>query len=222
MCDKIMVIELTKNTENAATENDPATPDEKIEAVPSPIFQVFGKYNPLEVVVDDPGLAKYINLTPVGLPHTGGRNAKRVFMKANMSIVERFLNSIMRTENYTGKKEKAHKAVEKAFELIEKRTKHNPIQVLVSALENAAPMEEATRLRFGGISVPKAVDIAPSRRLDMALRNIARGAVNATFKNKRPFTQCLANEIIAAANNDVNCFSISKKEEKERVAGSAR
>jgi len=218
-----MVIELTDEQENAVPEQEPAAPApaEEVE-VPTPDFLIFGKYNSLEVVVNDPGLAKYINLTPVGIPHTGGRNAKRVFMKANMSIVERIVNNVMRTGRYTGKKGKAYKATEIAFEIILKKTKRNPIQVFVKALENAAPMEEATRLRFGGISVPKAVDVSPSRRLDIALRNISRGAINATYKNKRQFPQCLANEIIAAANNDVNCFSISKKEEKERVAGSAR
>jgi len=220
-------MELKENTQTAEPGQEPEMAgekpgDEETKVAPVPRFQMFGRYNTLEVVVNDPGLAKYINLTPVSLPHTGGRNAKRMFMKANMSIVERFINNIMRTERYTGKKEKAYKAVRGAFEIIVKMAKENPIQVLVRALENAAPMEEATRLRFGGISVPKAVDIAPSRRLDIALRNICRGAVNSTYKKKTSFEQCLANEIMAAARNDINCFSISKKEEKERVAGSAR
>ena len=109
-----------------------------------------------------------------------------------------------------------------AFEIIAAKTKKNPVQVLVEALENAAPREEITRLQFGGISVPKAVDVAPSRRLDIALRNISKGTVQASFKNKKPVEECLADELILASKGDMNSFSVAKKEELERVASSAR
>ena len=128
----------------------------------------------------------------------------------------------MRTEVYTGKKAKAFRVVKDAFDIIEQRTKKNPVQVLVEALENAAPREEITRLQFGGISVPKAVDVAPSRRLDIALRNIAKGTVQTTFKNKKPVEECLADELILASKGDMNSYSVAKKEEPERVASSAR
>jgi small subunit ribosomal protein S7 len=79
-----------------------------------------------------------------------------------------------------------------------------------------------TGLTYGGIAVPKAVDVSPSRRVDVALRNIASGATNASFKHKKSIEDCLADEIMLAANNDANSFSVSKKEEIERVAASAR
>ena len=85
-----------------------------------------------------------------------------------------------------------------------------------------APREEVTRLKYGGIAVPKSVDVSPSRRLDEALRNIARGATKASFKHKTHIEECLASEIMLAARNDANSFAISKKEEIERVAASAR
>jgi len=132
------------------------------------------------------------------------------------------MNNMMRTGNYTGKKGKSYQVVKDAFAIIQERTKKNPVQSLVEALENVAPREEVTRLRFGGISVPKAVDISPSRRLDIALRNICRGAVASTFKNKKTIANCLAEEILLAARGDMNSFAVSKKEEIERVAGSAR
>jgi small subunit ribosomal protein S7 len=128
----------------------------------------------------------------------------------------------MRTEAYTGKKIKAYKAVKSSFEIIEKKTKGNPMQAFIDALQNAAPKEETTRLRFGGISVPKAVDIAPQRRLDAALRNICQGALNASHKNKKSIGSCLADEIIKASKNDPASFSISKKNDIERIARSAR
>ena len=124
---------------------------------------MFGKYDLSEVTVADGGLAKYIDLTPTNVPHSGGKHANRWFGKSKLCIVERLINNIMRTEKYTGKKLKAYQAVSEAFDIIAQRTKENPVQVLVNGLENAAPREEVTRLQFGGISVPKAVDISPQR-----------------------------------------------------------
>ncbi len=183
---------------------------------------LFGKYDMTGIGIRDGGLAKYIDLTPITVPHTGGKHANRSFAKARMNIVETLINNLMRTEVYTGKKAKAFRVVKDAFDIIEQRTKKNPVQVLVEALENAAPREEITRLQFGGISVPKAVDVAPSRRLDIALRNIAKGTVQTTFKNKKPVEECLADELILASKGDMNSYSVAKKEELERVASSAR
>ena len=81
---------------------------------------------------------------------------------------------------------------------------------------------ETTRLRFGGISVPKAVDVAPQRRLDIAIRNICKGSINASNKNKKSMELCLADEIIKASKNDVASFAVAKKNDIERVAKSAR
>lgn len=183
---------------------------------------LFGKYEMTGIGIRDGGLAKYIDLTPVSVPHSGGKHANRAFAKSKMSIVERLVNSMMRTEVYTGKKSKTIGVVRDAFEIVAAKTNKNPVQVLVEALENAAPREEITRLQFGGISVPKAVDISPARRLDIALRNLARGTVDASFKNKKSAEECLADELILASKGDMNSFSVAKKEELERVAQSAR
>jgi small subunit ribosomal protein S7 len=189
---------------------------------PSYEMKLFEKYDLNEVEVHDAGLAKYMNLLPIVIPHTGGRWANKPFGKAKANLVERLINNMMRTEKYTGKKSKAYRVVRTAFEIIEKRTQKNPVQVLVDALEKAAPREEVTRLRFGGISVPRAVDVAPSRRLDLALRSICQGTVSATFKNRKPVEECLADEILMAAKGDMQSSAIAKKEELERVAASAR
>lgn len=186
------------------------------------ISPLFGKYNFSDVIVKDLGLARYINLEPIAIPHIGAKFANKKFGKAKVNIVERLINGMMRTEHTTGKKFKTYKTVERAFEIIEKKTKRNPIQVLVEALENAAPREETTRLQFGGISVPKSVDISPSRRLNIALGNICKGSIKSSHKNKKKIHECLAEEIIKAARGDVDSFAISKKDEMERIAASAR
>ncbi len=185
-------------------------------------MKLFERYDLADITVHDQGLAKYINLDPIVIPHTGARWANKPFGKQRANIVERLINGMMRTEVYTGKKSKAYRVVRTSFEIIEKKTSKNPVQVLVEALEHAAPREEITRLRFGGISVPRAVDVSPSRRLDMALRNITQGAVQATFKNRKPVEECLADEILLASKGDMQSSAIAKKEELERVASSAR
>lgn len=206
----------------AAPVEKPKKEPKKPRKRPSYEMKLFEKYDLNEVVVHDAGLAKYMNLMPIVIPHTGGRWANTPFGKAKASLIERVINHMMRTEDYTGKKSKSYRVVRTAFEIIEKRTQKNPVQVLVDALEKAAPREEITRLRFGGISVPRAVDIAPSRRLDLALRNICVGAVHATFKNRKPVEECLADEILAASRGDMQSSAVAKKEELERVAASAR
>ncbi|MEA3202120.1 MAG: small subunit ribosomal protein [Thermoplasmata archaeon] len=187
-----------------------------------PNLLLFEKYDLSEITINDPGLVRYINLRPIIVPHTGARHGNKSFAKHKMNVVERLINELMRTEVYTGKKNSAFRAVREAFDIIATRTKQNPIQILVTALENAAPREEVTRLRYGGISVPKAVDVAPARRLDQAIRRIAAGAVEASHKSKNSISQCVADEIMKAAKNDMNSVAIAKKEEIERVAKSAR
>ena len=183
---------------------------------------VFGKYDAADVVCRDPGLAPYINLSTVGVPHTGGRHANAWFGKARLSVVERFTNKLMRTGKYTGKKMGALKAFEAALDSIAAKSGENPLQAFVDAICHAAPMEEITRIKFGAVSQPKAVDSSPSRRLDVALANLAKGAQQGTSKSKRTLTQCIINELSKASVGDVTSFAVAKKEEVQRIASSAR
>ena len=184
--------------------------------------KVFGKWDASEVTCRDPGLAPYVNLTTVGVPHTGGRHANAWFGKSKLSVVERYVNKLMRTGKYTGKKQGAMKAFEEALDTMAERSGDNPLQMFVDAICYAAPMEEITRIKFGAVSQPKAVDASPSRRLDIALRNLAAGAASGTRKSKRTLTQCIVNELTKASTGDVTAFAVAKKEEVERIAASAR
>jgi small subunit ribosomal protein S7 len=195
--------------------------EKKKDSAENNFFPFLSKYDMSAVKVEDRGLARYININAENI-FLGGIFANKMFGKSKMSIVERLINNLMRTEMYNGKKTKSYRVVKSAFEIIDKRTKTNPVQVLVDALQNAAPKEETTRLQFGGISVPKAVDVAPQRRLDVALRNICQGSLNASHKNKKRIEVCLAEELIKASKNDVSSFAVAKKNDAERIAKSAR
>lgn len=184
-------------------------------------IKVFGKWD-TKVEVRDPSLKKYICLMPVYLPHTGGRHEHRRFGKARVPIVERLINQIMRPGRNKGKKHLAYNIVKLTFDMIYLKTKQNPIQVLVRAIENSAPREEVTRIMYGGIIYYVAVDVSPQRRVDLALRHIVMGAKEASFNNPKPIEESLSEEIIAAANNDPKSFAIRRKEEIERIALSSR
>lgn len=183
--------------------------------------KLFDKWDLDEVEVQDLGLKRYICLDEIIVPHTSGRHVKRQFAKSKVSIVERLMNKIMRTERNSGKKNKAYNIVRDALEIINKRTKKNPVQVLVTAVENTSPREETTRIKYGGVGYQVAVDISPQRRVDLSLGFITRGTLQSSFKNRKSVAECLANELIFASEEDTRSFALQKKEEKERVAKAA-
>jgi small subunit ribosomal protein S7 len=185
-------------------------------------IKVFGKWDPTEVEVADLSIKGYMNLAPKAVMHSGGRHAKQQFKKSEQHIVERLVNKMMRKEKNTGKKLKAYGIVEDAFDIVHQKTKENPLTVLARAVANAGPREEVVRLKYGGITVPKAVDTSPQRRVDTALMFISKGAREASFKKTKSVEAALADEIIAAANYDVKSYAINHKDSVERVAKAAR
>jgi len=199
--------------------------------------KLFGKYDLKEVVVSDPSFVAYVNLTPVSMPHSHGRHAKKQFGKSRVNIAERLANKLMRggTGEKTsgkvirtdgrlqGKKTRVLGMVEDALEIVATRTKKNPVQALVDAAQNAAPREDFTRVAMGGVSYQVAVDVSASRRLDMALRNIALAAIMGAFDKKKTLPEALADEIELAAKNDSNLsYAIKKRDETERMSRSSR
>jgi small subunit ribosomal protein S7 len=191
-------------------------------APPFPLPPLFGKFPFEGIEVHDPGLQPYLYLHPIYAPHSEGKLSGRPFMKTHMHLVERLANHLMKGGKFTGKKSKALTTVRLAFLELAAKENQNPLQLLVNAVENAAPREEVTRLQFGGISVPRAVDSSPARRVGVAIRNLAQGAIQASRKSTKPIYSCLATEIGLAAKGDMTSFAVARKEEVERVAQSAR
>ncbi len=199
--------------------------------------KLFGKYSLENIEIKDQSIAQAVSLKPIVVPHTFGRYAKKTLGKTQVNIIERLVNKIMRggTGEKTsgkvirtrgrlqGKKMRTLKVVEKALDIVEKETKENPVQVLIRALENSAPREDVTRVSHGGVSYQIAVDISATRRLDMALRNIALAALMGCFNKPKSLSRALADEIISTAKGDVQAsYAIKKRDETERMARSAR
>jgi small subunit ribosomal protein S7 len=185
-------------------------------------IKLFGKWSFKDTQVIDIGLKRYLNLTPMVVPHSMGRHEHQRFRKANVNIVERLINNLMRPGKNAGKKAKTTNIVKQAFEIINLRTGKNPIEIIVNAVENASPCEDTTRISYGGVVYHLSVDVAPQRRIDLAIRHISEGARAASLNTPRSIEECLADELTFAASNDIKSYAIAKRHEIERVAQSSR
>jgi len=197
-------------------------------------IKIFDCWPVEDVEVKDVGLKKYINLRPIIIPRSGGRYAKQQFHKSKMNIVERLMNKLM-VPGHRGKKHVLtsgravgktlihYRIVKNAFEKIEKQTGKNPIAILVGAIENAALREEITAYQVGGMIVRRAVITSPQRRVDIVLKNIVHSAYRKSFGKKESMADALANELIAAYNNDASKSEAVKERERiERESEGAR
>lgn len=193
----------------------------------------FDRWGTDGITVEDPGLKDYINLQARVVPRTGGKSAKFRFHKSNVFIIERLMNRIMsaghRAKKHkissghtTGKGTTAFKIMEKTLELIENKTKQNPIAVVVKAIENAAPREEIVTIEYGGAKYPKAVEVAPQRRIDQTLKYMVQTSYQKAFNSKKAIESALADEILNAFQKSAQSGAISKKLELERQADSSR
>lgn len=197
---------------------------------------VFGKWSTEGINVRDLGLVRYINLETKMVPHSFGKMTSGRFKKAEMSIVERIANKVMRSgqgkrklsgkyirgRNSCGKKLQALRIIERAFDKVERQTSQNPLQVLVKAIESSAPREDTTRIKRGGVMYAVSVDLAPLRRMDEALKNIALAAFQGSFGTKISAEDALARELVLASKGDSSSFAVKRRDEVERIAKASR
>ncbi|MHA1377762.1 MAG: 30S ribosomal protein S7 [Candidatus Helarchaeota archaeon] len=197
-------------------------------------IKFFDKWDSKDIEIKDVSLEKYINLKPTLTCHSHGRHEHKKFRKSTVNIVERFINRLMapglskrkiggrQPSSLSGKKLKTINIIKNSFEIIHLRTKKNPVEILVRAIENAAPREETTRLSYGGIVYQQAVDIAPQRRVDLALKYLVESSFRKSFNNPLTIEEIIAEELILTSNGDPKSHAIKRKEERERLAQSAR
>ncbi len=197
------------------------TVEEEVVSEPDmPVIPLFGKWDLTEVNIEDTTLEKYINLDAFQVPHTGGRHSKKRFGRGNLTVIERFINNLMRSEKYTGKKAQAYNVLKNSFDIINSKKKENPAQIMVRALENSAPRAAVVSLRYGGIRVYSGVDVSPTRRVDTAIRNLCIGALESS-KKQRSIENALSKELMLASEANPDSYAVGKKEEIERQAEAA-
>ena len=195
-------------------------------------FKLFGLYDVSQIKVNDLGMKRYINIEPKLLVKGYGRIREK-FGKSKVNILELFANLIavpvhrgkkhkIQTFWKSGKYSQNMKIVLDCLKIIEEKTKQNPVQVLITALENAAPRDGITVIEYGGARYPQSVDISPQRRLTLTLKIIVQGSYDKSFGKKKKIEEALAEEIIKTYNNDPESYSLSKKKDSEKQADSAR
>lgn len=204
------------------SEDQPQQQQEVVTESSGSVIKLFGEWSFDNIEVRDPGLKRYLKIAPVYLPHSGGRHEAQKFKKSEMNIVERLINGLLKPGSSGGDKSRITGVVRSAFKMIYVKSGRNPVEVLVRALENGAPNEDTTRIGFGGVVYRLAVDISPSRRVDLSLRFLIRGIKEQTFGNRKTLEELVADQIIGAANNDGQNFAVRRKREMERVAFSSR
>ncbi|KAL8217112.1 hypothetical protein R6Q57_023949 [Mikania cordata] len=175
---------------------------------------LFNRWAYDDVQVSDLSVEDYITATaskhPIYMPHTAGRYQAKRFRKAQCPIVERLTNSLMMHGRNNGKKLMAVRIVKHAMEIIHLLTDANPIQIIVDAVINSGPREDATRIGSAGVVRRQAVDISPLRRVNQAIYLLTTGARESAFRNVKTIAECLADELINAAKGSSNRYIFSQ------------
>jgi small subunit ribosomal protein S7 len=128
-------------------------------------------------------------------------------------VVTKFMNSIM----YDGKKSTAERIVYGAFDIIENKTRENPIEVFHAALENVMPQVEVRSRRVGGATYQVPVEVRNERRQALAIRWLITAARN---RNETTMVDRLSGEMLDAANN--RGTAVKKREDTHRMADANR
>jgi small subunit ribosomal protein S7 len=128
-------------------------------------------------------------------------------------VVTKFMNSVM----YAGKKSVAELIVYGAFDLIESKTKQQPLGVFQQALDNVMPSIEVRSRRVGGATYQVPVEVRTVRRQALGIRWIISAARE---RNEKTMTERLSAELLDASNNRGN--AVKKREDTHRMAEANR
>lgn len=129
--------------------------------------------------------------------------------KYHDKLVAKFINGLMRK----GKKSLAERILYGAFDLIEERTKQEPLEVLKKAVENVKPILEVRSRRVGGATYQVPTEVRFERRTALSIRWIV---THAHARPEKTMMERLAGELIDAANN--RGASIKKKQDTHKMA----
>lgn len=129
--------------------------------------------------------------------------------KYKSNIVAKFINGMM----LDGKRSIAEHIFYDAMDIIENKTKEDPLSVFNQAMENAAPILEVKSRRVGGATYQVPVEVRDKRRKTLAIRWLV------TFSRQRSektMAEKLANELLAAYKKEGS--TIKKREDTHRMA----
>lgn len=124
-------------------------------------------------------------------------------------VIAKFMNGLMKD----GKKSVAENIVYGAFDVIEARTKQDPVALFHEAIDNVKPQVEVRSRRVGGATYQVPVEVRAERRQALAIRWLVDFSRS---RSERTMMERLAGELIDAANNRGG--SIKKREDTHRMA----
>jgi small subunit ribosomal protein S7 len=133
--------------------------------------------------------------------------------KFNDRMVGRFTTVIM----LAGKKSVAERIVYGAFDVIESKTRNDPLAMFRRAIDNVRPRIEVKSRRVGGATYQVPIEIKPARRMALAMRwliGFARG------RQDKSYAERLASELLAASKNEGP--AVKKREDTHRMAEANR
>ncbi|HRH25373.1 MAG TPA: 30S ribosomal protein S7 [Parcubacteria group bacterium] len=124
--------------------------------------------------------------------------------------VAKFINYVM----LEGKKTTARGVVYRALESVKELSKNpNPLEIFETALKNTGPTMEVRSRRVGGANYQIPREVRPERRQYLSMKWIVDAARS---KKGKPMHEKLAEEIIAASNNEGE--AIKKRENTHKMA----
>ena len=129
------------------------------------------------------------------------------------TVVAKLINSIM----LDGKKGTAQSIVYGAFEIVEKQTGENPLEVFEKAMNNIMPVVEVKARRVGGANYQVPVEVRADRKQTLGIRWLTKYT---RARGEKTMAERLAKELMDAANN--TGASVKKKEDTHKMAEANR
>ncbi|HEC22711.1 MAG TPA: 30S ribosomal protein S7 [Chloroflexi bacterium] len=127
--------------------------------------------------------------------------------------VAMFINRIMKG----GKKSLARRLMYEALDIVQQRTKRDPVEVFEEALKNVTPMIEVKPRRVGGSTYQVPVEVDAHRGRSLAMRWLLAAA---RARGGRGFSEKLAAELMDAARGEG--AAVKKKNDTHRMAEANR
>ncbi len=127
--------------------------------------------------------------------------------------LSKFINKLMKH----GAKSKAEKICYECFDIIRNKSKKEPLEVFLKALENVKPVLEVRSRRVGGATYQVPTEVRSQRQETLAIRwivHFARG------KKGKPMKEKLAEEIILAFRGEG--LAIKRREDTRKMAEANR
>jgi len=127
--------------------------------------------------------------------------------KYNSKVIAKLINILM----WGGKKSTAEKLIYGAMDIIEEKTKQEPLGYVLKAIDNIKPEMETKSRRVGGATYQVPVDVTPERQITLALRWLVQSSRS---RGKHSMKIKLANELMDAHDNRGNAIKIKENTHK--------